>query len=343
MLLRTIRTLLLLAIAAVLFLAYWISKELSVPQSFPEKRSFFEVPKGSGAGAIARKLKESGLIKKKSLWTLEYRLFFHPRHLKAGEYVFESPLLIKDILSAMIEGNVYLHPLTIPEGLTGKEISDCIQAQGLASEEEFFQAFRNTEPIASWDYRAENLEGYLFPETYHFPRRTEAAQIIAAMVTQFQAIFDEARRRRADELGLSIREVVILASLVEKETALKEEKPLVSAVFHNRLRRGMKLDCDPTIIYALKQQNAFEGRLHSKDLELDSPYNTYLYAGLPPGPICNPGRSSLEAALYPAAETYLYFVSRNDGSHSFSRTLAEHLAAVNLFQKRTKPRPNRGE
>jgi UPF0755 protein len=154
------------------------------------------------------------------------------------------------------------------------------------------------------------------------------------MVGQFRASFGEAWPARAEAIGLSIRQVVTLASLIEKETAVAEEKKLVSAVFHNRLRIGMKLDCDPTIIYALKQKGLFNGNLTKKDMSLDSPYNTYRHPGLPPGPICNPGRAALEAALYPAEEAYLYFVSRNDGTHHFSRTFAEHQNAVRLLQKK---------
>jgi len=160
-----------------------------------------------------------------------------------------------------------------------------------------------------------------------------ASQIVKAMVSQFKKTFNQQMKTRADQLGMTVRQVVILASLIEKETSIPEEKNLIAAVFHNRLRRGMKLDCDPTIIYALKQEERFTGRLRWKDLKLNSPYNTYLYPGLPPSPICNPGLGSLQAALYPAEENFLYFVSKNDGSHYFSRSLKEHLRAVRKYQK----------
>ena len=199
--------------------------------------------------------------------------------------------------------------------------------------DEFASASGQTEWISGWDDAATDMEGYLFPETYHFPKGTPTEKLVEAMVTQFKKTFNENWQRRADELGMTVREVVILASLIEKETSIPEERTLVSAVFHNRLRIGMKLDCDPTIIYALKQQDRFGDRLRTKDLRFDSPYNTYLYPGLPPGPICNPGQGCLEAALYPAASKYLYFVSKNDGSHHFSLTLREHLRAVQKYQK----------
>ncbi len=153
------------------------------------------------------------------------------------------------------------------------------------------------------------------------------------MVSEFKKNFDEIWQSRAREMGMTVREVVILASLIEKETSIPKERKLVSAVFHNRLKRRMKLDCDPTIIYALKQENRFTDRLRTKDLRFDTPYNTYLYPGLPPGPICNPGKESIEAALYPSPEAYLYFVSKNDGSHHFSHTLREHMRAVKKYQK----------
>jgi len=294
----------------------------------------FEVEKGKGAEAIARSLKEKGVIKKEWPFLLGYQLFYSPQSLKAGEYSLSLPLSTKKVLRILTEGQIYLHPLTIPEGLTGQEISELLNSLNFAKEEDFLEAFSQTDAVASWDEEAQNLEGYLFPETYFFPKGTSAQEIISTMVSQFKGVFREEWKMRAQDMGLSLREVVILASLVEKETSIPEEKKLVSSVFHNRLRRRMKLDCDPTIIYVLKQEGRFGGRLRYKDLRYDSPYNTYLYSGLPPGPICNPGRESLQAALYPAEEDFLYFVSKNDGSHHFSRTFKEHQRAVLIYQKR---------
>ncbi len=206
-------------------------------------------------------------------------------------------------------------PVAVPEGLTGEEIAALLRpgdAEGAAA---FRRAFGATDLIADWDPRAKDLEGYLFPNTYHLPRKASEAEIVEAMVAEFREVFDEGRRRRAAELGLSVRDVVTLASLIEEETALPEERPLVSAVFHNRLKIGMKLDCDPTVAYALKRAGRYTGRLLLRDLKFESPYNTYLHAGLPPGPISNPGQASLDAALHPAPENYLYFVARGDGGH----------------------------
>jgi UPF0755 protein len=200
-------------------------------------------------------------------------------------------------------------------------------------EEEFLAASSKTDTISYLDKEAANLEGYLFPETYHFPKGISAEKIISTLVFEFKEVFSEAWQKRASEIKMTPREVVILASLIEKETFLSEEKKLVSAVFHTRLRIRMKLDCDPTIIYVLKEEGSFKGRLLKKHLKLKSPYNTYRNRGLPPGPICSPGRESLEAALYPAQEKYLYFVSKKDGSHHFSSSFKDHQNAVRRYRK----------
>ncbi|MCP2604312.1 endolytic transglycosylase MltG [Candidatus Aminicenantes bacterium AC-708-M15] len=202
--------------------------------------------------------------------------------------------------------------------------------------EKFIEASKRTSLIREFDKEAEDLEGYLYPETYHFPKGIDVNKIIETMVSQFKRIFKDEWRKRASELGMSIREIVILASLIEKETSVPEEKPLISAVFHNRLKKGMKLECDPTIIYALKKEGKYENKIRTRDKKFDSPYNTYVYYGLPPGPICNPGKESLKAALFPASVKYLYFVSKNDGTHYFSLSLKEHNRAVRKYQKLTK-------
>lgn len=312
----------------------WLVRDLYEPLTLPAQNVFFDVEKGMGTKAVARSLEEKGLIRAKLPFLTAYQLFFAPRKIKAGEYAFFSPVRAKDILKNLVEGKVYLRAVTIPEGLTAGEIAPLLGPLLADGEEGLLAAFHNPAPIASSDPEATDLEGYLFPETYYFPRGVSSEEAVRSMVAQFSHVFGQSWRERAHSLGVSVRQAVTLASLVEKETSMPAERPLVSAVFHNRLRLGMKLDCDSTIIFALKQTGLFTGNLSKKDMALDSPYNTYLYAGLPPGPICNPGRGSLEAALFPSRESYLYFVSRNDGSHHFSRTFAEHQAAVRKFQKR---------
>jgi UPF0755 protein len=333
MLLRIVKSASSIALILLFASLLWVAVELYHPLNIPAGKAVFEVGKGMGAGSVARALKEGGFIRATLPFIANYRLFFHPRSLKAGEYELTSPLREKDLLDMLIKGRVMLHQVTIPEGLTAREILPLVAPLLADGEAGYEAAVRDTRGIAVLDGRAADLEGYLFPETYSFPRGVAAQNVIEAMVGEFEKMFGDAWRARAGELRLSVRQVVILASLIEKETSVPEERRLVSAVFHNRLRIGMKLDCDPTIIYALKLKGTYGGRLSKKDMSLASPYNTYLNGGLPPGPICNPGRQALEAALQPGPEPYLYFVSRNDGSHQFSRTFAEHTAAVRKFQK----------
>jgi len=309
----------------------WIARECAEPAPGPGGSVFFEVQKGGSVRAVAGSLAKQKIIRSSLALTLYYNLYESRARLKAGEYEFTFPASAKSVLAKIVRGRVYLRPVTIPEGLTGDEIAELLRARTAADAAGFRMAFRDASRIVAWDDRATDLEGYLFPDTYLLPRKATAGDFVEAMTAQFRKVFGEAWRRRAADLGMSVREAVILASLIEKETAIPEERPLVSAVFHNRLRIGMKLDCDPTIIYGLKLEDNYSGRLLSRDLKFASPYNTYIHAGLPPGPICNPGRASLEAALYPASNNYLYFVAQGDGSHRFSRTLSEHLRAVEQY------------
>lgn len=333
MLLKVIKTGFALAVIVLFLIPVWLAIELNPPRHLLKEKVFFDVEKGMGISSVARELKQKGLIRARLPFVVSYRLFFYPQKIKAGEYTFSSPLRPKDILDTMVKGKVYLHAVTIPEGLTAREIAPLVTPLLSDGEDGFQAAFEDTEAIASFDPAAKNLEGYLFPETYSFPKGISSKEATEAVIAQFRSAFDESREARARALRMTVRKIVTLASLIEKETSVPDEKRLVSAVFHNRLRLGMKLDCDPTIIYVLKQEGRYEGRLRKKDMSLDSPYNTYLHGGLPPGPICNPGREALEAALYPAPEDYLYFVSKNDGSHHFSRTFAEHQNAVRFYQK----------
>jgi UPF0755 protein len=314
---------------------FWLFLEsrAPLPSPRPTEPAVFEIERGWTVRTVAAELKSRRLVRKATPFVLFYEFFHAPRSLKAGEYELPAGATTREILDLFVGGRIRLHPLTVPEGLTGWETAEVFAAAGFETREAFLSAFAATELIALLDPRATDLEGYLFPETYHLSKGTTAAEAVEKMTAQFKSVFGPGWRRRAAELSLDVREVVTLASLIEKETARPEEKPLVSAVFHNRLRLGMKLDCDPTIIYALKRLGPWNGRLRTKDLKLDSPYNTYLNPGLPPGPICNPGRASLEAALHPSEADYLYFVSKNDGTHVFSRTLREHAAAVLQYQR----------
>jgi len=326
-----------LALAALLAGTVWLVVSLYRPRAFTPEEILVDIERGTGVGSVARLLEEKKIIGSRHSFLLYYRLFYFPQKIKAGEYALKSPLRAKDVLDILAKGKVFLHTVTIPEGLRALEIAPLILPFLADGEDGFMAAFRDIRLIRSLDGEAENLEGYLYPETYSIPKGLASVEAIGMMVNQFRAVFSADWLARARTLGMSIRQVVILASLIEKESSIAAERNLVSAVFHNRLRIGMKLDCDPTIIYALKQKGLYNGNLTKKDMALDSPYNTYRYPGLPPGPICNPGRGALEAALYPADEPYLYFVSRNDGSHHFSRTFAEHQNAVRALQKKRQP------
>lgn len=332
MILRIVKAALLAAVVCLPAVTGWVASECAAPAAGPGGSVFFEAQKGGSVRTVAAGLARQKIIRSAPALTLYYNLYQSRARLKAGEYQFAFPTSAKTVLAKIVRGRVYLRPVTIPEGLTGDEIAELLRARTAADAAAFRTAFRETVRVAGWDDKAADLEGYLFPDTYLMPRKATAGDFVEAMTAQFRKVFGEAWRRRSAELGLSVRETVILASLIEKETAVPEERPLVSAVFHNRLRIGMKLDCDPTIIYGLKLEDKYSGRLLSRDLKFASPYNTYLRAGLPPGPICNPGRASLEAALYPAAADYLYFVARGDGSHRFSRTLGDHLRAVENYR-----------
>ena len=288
---------------------------------------------GKGQKAWQNISKQRGSSKKKTAFLLGHSLFYSQKTIKAGEYVFELPLSIQKILHIITEGKSLLHAATIPEGLTRMEIASHLESLGFAERQAFMKASEDTSSISAIDHDARDLEGYLFPETYFFPKGATSERIVSSMTSQFKNTFTAEWTRKADEIGFTIREIIILASLIEKETSLPEERPIVSAVFHNRLKKRMKLDCDPTIIYALKQDGQFKDRLRTKDMKLDSPYNTYLYRGLPPGPIANPGKESIKAALYPADSDFLFFVAKNDGSHHFSRSFREHQNAVNTFQR----------
>jgi UPF0755 protein len=254
--------------------------------------------------------------------------------LKAGEYQFAKPESLEEVITKIAAGRVYYHRVTIPEGLELAQIATIFVESGFGTQDRFLSLMNDTGPIAELDSSANNLEGYLFPETYFLTSGMSELEILELMLRNFRDFWSEANRQRSKDLDMTLREVLTLASLIEKETGLDHERPLVSAVFHNRLQRNMKLACDPTVIYAVKQVKPYDGVIHRSDLELDSPYNTYLYPGLPPGPIANPGRRSIEAALFPAESDYLYFVSRNDGSHIFSTNYRDHHRAVLQYQRR---------
>jgi len=276
-------------------------------------------------------LQKAGFVQHPQLfrWIARYR--GDDRHIRAGEYQLQTSMAPKEILDALVSGKTLLHKAVIPEGSTVNRIGEILENAGLVTQEDFLQTASEPRLLEALGLEGSTLEGYLFPETYHFPKGVTAEEIIRKMVSDFRSVFTPAWAEQAQGMGFTVHELVTLASMVEKETGTPEERPLIAGVFLNRLKRGMRLESDPTVIYGM---NDFNGNLTRKDLETPTPYNTYLIRGLPPGPIANPGRASMEAVLYPSEEPYLYFVSKNDGTHHFSRTFSEHNQMVRKYQLR---------
>jgi UPF0755 protein len=301
-------------------------------KGFDAAETFVEIPSGTGVNAIGHRLVEAGVIRNTWAFRLAMRLTDEGRPLKAGEYRFTDALTPAEVVDKLARGDVFLRPLTFPEGLTIAEMGGIFEQHGFGPAKTFIEASASAvAEIHDIDPNARSVEGYVFPETYLLPRRATAPMLVAQMVERFRHVTADLRAE-ARARGVSPRELVTLASLVEKETARAEERPLVAAVYRNRLRIGMPLQCDPTVIYALRQAGVYNGNLTRANMQIDSRYNTYRYPGLPPGPIAAPGRASLEAAAHPADVPYLYFVSKNDGSHVFATTLEEHNRNVQRYQ-----------
>jgi UPF0755 protein len=301
-------------------------------RGFAGSEQFVEIPPGAGSITIGDRLIAAGLIRDRTTYRVALWMSGAGRRLKAGEYRFDRAATPFEVIDKLARGDVYVIHLTFREGLTIAEMATLFESHGLGQASAFAAAAKNAALVHDLDPAAKDLEGYLFPETYSLPRTTDAEKLIRMMVGRFGHVFTPEMRQAAASRNLSVRQAVTLASIVEKETGRGEERPLIAAVFLNRLKIGMALQTDPTIIYALSRAGRYDGNLHKEDLSLDSPYNTYRYSGLPPGPIASPGAASLEAAVHPADVQYLYFVSRNDGSHAFASTLDEHNRNVQKYQ-----------
>ena len=301
-------------------------------REYPGAEVFVGIPSGTSTRDIGRQLAASGVVLDERTFRIALWRSGRDRQLQAGEYRFADPVSALVVVDTLARGQVHLRPITFPEGLTRREMAELFGRSGFGTAEAFQAASERAELVMALDPEATDLEGYLFPETYALPRDATADDLVEAMVTQFARIFDEELRAQAAARELTIREVVTLASLIQRETGLDEERPVISAVYTNRLGRRMPLQCDPTVIYALQLVGLFDGNLTRDNLQFDSPYNTYRYPGLPPGPIAAPGAADLRAALQPADVSHLYFVSRNDGSHVFADTLREHNRNVREYQ-----------
>jgi UPF0755 protein len=321
--------LVLVAAGAAAFM-YW---RINQPyRGFQGAEQFVEIPQGAGSLGIGERLVSSGVIRDMATFRTALWMSRKGRVLKAGEYRFDRALTPFETIDKIARGDVFVITVTFPEGHTIAEMAKIVEAHGLGTAAAFVQAAKDASLIHDLDPAATDLEGYLFPETYALPRRTDAAKLVRIMVARFEKVLTPELRQAAADRNLTVRQAVTLASIVEKETAKADERPLVAAVYATRLRIGMPLQCDPTVIYGLVKAGRYDGNIHKGDLSFDSPYNTYRYPGLPPGPIASPGRASLEAAVHPADADFLYFVSRNDGSHEFARTLEEHNRNVQKFQ-----------
>ena len=312
---------------------WWLYSRVIEPyRGYTEPEVFIDIPSGSGPATIGQKLIAAGVVRDDLTFRTAIIVSGRARALKAGEYRFAQPMHALDVIDKIARGDVYKRLLTFREGLTIIDMAQVFETKGFGKAEEFRQAAMNHKLIADLDPAAPDLEGYLFPETYALPRDTPASVVVQQMVAGFRKALTDDMRASATQDGLSIREMVTLASLVEKETGAPDERPLVAAVYRNRMKRHMPMQADPTVIYALQKAGKYNGNLSRDHLQYDSPYNTYKYAGLPPGPIAAPGKASLQAAAKPADADYLYFVSKNDGTHVFASTLAEHNRNVFTWQ-----------
>jgi UPF0755 protein len=320
--LRALITLFLLVALAV---GGWICWAVYAPVP-PPPNQFVLLHTGYSTRRIAAELKKAGLIRSE----LAFRLWHstHPKpSLKAGEYLFEKAANLPQVYDRIARGDIYFHTVTIPEGYTMFDIAKAMEDAGLGSADDFVHiAETRTQLIADLAPEAKSLEGYLFPNTYEFTRTQSLEEMAGAMVRQFRQV--------AQQIGLStdVHRIVTMASIVEKETAAPEERPRVASVYYNRLALKMALDADPSVIYAKLLAGTYTGSLHHADLAVNSPYNTYRFPGLPPGPIGNPGRSALEAALHPESTKFLYFVSNGNGHHRFARSLQEHNRNVTAYR-----------
>ena len=332
MLKRLVWLLVLLILAGVGAAAFLYARTNRPYRGYTQADQYVDIPQGAGSRAIGDRLVAAGVVRDHATFRIALNLSGQGRRLQAGEYRFDRPMTPYEVIDKIARGDVFVITVTFPEGLTIAEMSKIFESHGLGPASAFVAAARDAEPIRTLDPAASNLEGYLFPDTYPLSRKTDASQLVRLMVQRFAHAFSPDLRQKAADRSLSVRQAVTLASIVEKETGRADERPLVAAVYANRLRIGMALQCDPTVIYALQRAGKYNGNLKREDLSMDSPYNTYRNPGLPPGPIASPGRASLEAAVQPAPASFLYFVSKNDGSHAFAGSLDEHNRNVQKFQ-----------
>lgn len=292
-----------------------------------------DIPPGTQAPEVASRLVAKGVLAHRWPFLLIYSADRWRHHLKAGEYLFNRPMRVLDVYRKLIRGEVYFRTVVIPEGSNRFDIARILHKKLGIAPEDFLKITRDATPIHDLDPKAPSLEGYLFPDTYRFEYRPTAAHIAMKMVARFRGILDQDFREDLSQPGVNLHRITTLASLIEKETPDADERPIIAQVFELRLKKGMLLQCDPTVAYAAEMSQLPRAPITESDLNLKSLYNTYVHSGLPPGPICNPGKASILAALHPASTHFLYFVSNNHGGHRFARTLAEHQRNVARYRK----------
>jgi UPF0755 protein len=311
---------------AALGIGGWLAWALKSPLA-PQGQKFVMLRQGYSTRRIASELKSQGIIRSADAF-LVWHYFHKKRSAKAGEYLFDKPADAIEVYDRLARGDIYIHTVVIPEGFTMFDIAQAMQDAGLGTREDFLKiAMNDPSLIADLAPNAKSLEGYLFPNTYGFTRTESMHDMVAMMVKQFRQV--------AQEIGLNseVEKTVTMASIIEKETAAPEERPEVASVYYNRLARNMPLQADPSVIYAELLDGSYGGALHHADMQFDSPYNTYHHVGLPPGPIGNPGKTSLEAAMHPAQTRYFYFVADGSGHHKFATDLEEHNKNVAAYRK----------
>lgn len=346
---RLILLLIVLGILAVAALGFWTYSDLRKPVAHAKSGQYIEIPKGSSPSAIIRKLAAEGVLKHEWPLKLYLKSTGAGSTLKAGEYDFPSPISPLSVLAKLQQGQRRLNRLTIIEGWTRWDIARAmtqVPEFGLSGEAQALELMNNVSLISDLDPQAKNLEGYLFPDTYEFSPETTAAELIALMVDRFRSVWKPDWTERARSLSLSPRQIVTTASIIETEAKLAEERPLVASVIYNRLQKDIPLAVDSTIIYASKLEGKWrnDGKVYRSDIDRRSPYNTRIYAGLPPGPVASPGESSLTAALNPATSDYLYYVrnpDRDDGAHNFYNNGAEFETGVQALRRWERERDRR--
>lgn len=319
-------------LAGVLLLCLtYFAIELLLPLPIGNKNIEVEIPKGATFRQAVEIFSKERLMRDKNLFLFIGRVSGLDRRIRAGYYSIYGSIRPLDILKMLKNGQIIEYEITVLEGDSLREIAKKLSEKGIINIEDFIQLSSDKDFLALYEIDAPTFEGYLFPDTYKIPKGMNPGDAIGMMINKMREIYSGELGVRATELGFSVREVLTLASIIEKEAKTDEERHIISAVFHNRLRKGIPLQADPTAIYGIKSSGE---KITTKDLKRKTPYNTYVIKGLPPGPIASPGIKSIIAALYPADVPYIYFVSNNDGSHQFSVTAGEHRTAVKAYREK---------